>query len=159
MRWGCPGGLRGEVRPQARAMPSQLTRTFSTADQPGSEHPAAEGRLPVGRDPRRRRPGPHSPQVREPHLHVLPGRVLHRLPHSVAGGVTAADLGRGGADLGRVGRSRGDPYPAGPPVPGPAPLTAANLVTVIASSYGRTCTSVCSWSRRNQNRVCLQPRG
>lgn len=23
----------------------------------------------------------------------------------------------------------------------------------------KTCTSVCSWSRRNQNRVCLQPRG
>lgn len=53
-----------------------------------------------------------------------------------------------------------NPSPARPPAPrGPAPPTAANLVTVIASSYGRTCTSVCSWSRRNQNRVSLHPGG
>ena len=131
---------------------------LSTADQPRFEHPAAEGRLPVRWNPRRRGPGPHSPQVREPHLHVLPGHVLHRLPHPVAGGAAAAaGVGPPGASLDPAGAN---PSPAGPLAPrGPAPPTAANLVTVIASSYGRTCTSVCSWSRRNQNRVSLHPGG
>lgn len=59
-----------------------------------------------------------------------------------------------------MGRAGADPTQLAhrPPLQ-PRALTAANLVTVIASSYGRTCTSVCSWSQRNQNRVCLQPRG
>lgn len=142
---------------QPGVMPFQLTRTFPTADQPRFEHPAAERRLPVRRGPRRRGPRSHPPQVREPHLHVLSGHFLHRLPHSVVGGVAAVH----GAALTWARRDAAGETPTlpGPLVPSPAPLTAANLVTVIASSYGRTCTSVCSWSRRNQNRVCLQPRG
>lgn len=80
---------RGQRQPQPEVMPFQLTRTFSTADQPRFEHPAAERWLPVRRDPRRRGPRSHPPQVREPHLHVLSGHLLHRLPHSVVGGVAA----------------------------------------------------------------------
>lgn len=64
--------------------------------------------------------------------------------------------GRGRQGLGMTGR--GQPLPSSSACPpAPRPYSRQPCITVIASSYGRTCTSVCSWSWRNQNRVSLHP--
>uniref|UniRef100_A0A3P9NGN0 Family with sequence similarity 219 member Aa n=1 Tax=Poecilia reticulata TaxID=8081 RepID=A0A3P9NGN0_POERE len=61
----------------------QAEMPAAISNQSGSEHPAAERWLPPRRDPRRRGPGSDPAQISQPHLHVLPGDLLHDLPNPV----------------------------------------------------------------------------